>query len=652
MFSLMFAAIATVAQAASPTSGQALFDQATKAWSEGRCTEAVPAFDTLAASAAAKRSKTLAAAIDVRRGLCLAKLGRPDEAEASLRRGVESMQAGDAFKDETREAYQQLAGLALLRLDYDSGIAAANRALALAEGGQRIRPLLLLGALTRFDGDGTAVRVTGEALQLVEASPAVKKEEIGAVQVAAARALLAVDRVDEGNALLKKALANNGGLTTRTSLSDVATRYDLAQAALLKKRMDDARLYLAYTGAGRQTESPFARAESLELPHCDDVPGLTPESMAVIEFSLSDTGVVTRAEPIYARGGREVALAFARAVRSWSWTPEAAKAIPPFYRQITRVELRCTRGADVDNFYLPIAAATAAWLEEQGVTAPPDNARDGDLIAGWRTAAAGQDAAALNANLSLARSPLSLPAEKTLAATRAVALSKSLGAPQAVRTRALMLESDGFINARDPATYTRQIERRAAAHQALLADREVAADPLSAATLRLAIAQSSGGDRKRGGVDASALLAAVSDAPDLPERHPLKMHALLAQANAAAASGDLAAAAAAFARTGLTEQQCALIGPRPSVASSGASSSLYPTELIQMGFEGWTQIEFDIAADGKTAAQRTLIAYPPFLFGDAAKTMIAKTRYARSYRPEASVACAANRQSFMFRIPR
>jgi outer membrane biosynthesis protein TonB len=650
MLSLIAIPAATAAQAPAAPTTQVAFDAATKAWSEGRCAEAVAAFDALSGSAAAKRNATVAAAITVRRGMCLAKLGRPDEAEVAIRRGIETL-AGkpETFGVEARDAYRQLARLALARLDYDAGIVAANRALALSTGVERVLPLVQLAVLTRFDGDGAAIRYSAEALQLTQAMPNVTKAQIAATQIAAARALMAAGRTGEADSLLKRALTNNGGLTSKTTLDDVATRYDLAQTALLKKNMDDARLYLAYTGAGRLKDVPFARAEKIDVPQCGEVPGLTPESSAVIELSLDEDGVVTRVEPVFAQGGRDVALTFARAVRNWSWSPEAAKAIPAFYRLITRVELRCTRAAEGGDIDLPLATATAAWLEERGVAAPGDDAREAELVARWRAAAGGSDAAALDANLRLAQSPLSLYADRVVMADRAVALAAALGAPQ---TGAAMLAVTHGRDLSGESDWRREIARQDAALRALLARPEVAAEPVGAATLRLRIVQLYQSDRKSVLADAPVLLAAVADARDLPEHHPLKINALLSQANAAAARGDLATAAAAFERTSLNEQQCALIGPTPTVASSGASASLYPMELVQMGFEGWARIEYDIGADGKTARQRTLIAYPPFLFGDAAKAMVAKTRYARSYRPETSVACAANQQSFRFMLPR
>ena len=150
--------------------------------------------------------------------------------------------------------------------------------------------------------------------------------------------------------------------------------------------------------------------------------------------------------------------------------------------------------------------------------------------------------------------------------------------------------------------------------------------------------------------DAQAHLVAVADARDLPDRHPLRVGALLRLANLAAKRGELAAANGYFQRTGLTEQQCALIGPKPAMQKTGATSSLYPQEAVRMGFEGWAVVEYDITPDGKTASQRTLFAYPPFVFGDAAKAMIANARFDASYRPAGGTACSASQTPIRFTL--
>ena len=101
---------------------------------------------------------------------------------------------------------------------------------------------------------------------------------------------------------------------------------------------------------------------------------------------------------------------------------------------------------------------------------------------------------------------------------------------------------------------------------------------------------------------------------------------------------------------GAQSEQCALIGPKPAMRSSGASGSDYPTEALQMGFEGWVELEYNINADGTTAAARALISYPPFVFEDAATGMAHGIRYERSYRPGGGEACSAEQQSIKFLI--
>lgn len=652
MFSVMIAGATMVLAphagqgAAAPQSAQAAFDAATTAAEAGRCAEAIAAFDRIAAGPAG-RNKTVAAAIAVRRGQCLRALDREEEAEQSLRAGVgvlEGMPGG--FRGEARDAYLALAQIGTAALNYDQALADAEKALTLSEGKERIVPLQMRSRLRRFDGDGAAIRDADEALALLSADAA--KSDLANAQTFAGRAYVAAGRVGEGGALLRKALANNGGLTLKSSLTDIAARYDLAQVALMQKQMDAAREYLVYTGAGRISETPFASARSIEAPTCGTVPGLTPDSYAVVEFSLDDGGAVVGAQPIFVQGNREVALAYARAVREWSWAPEDAAKIPAFYRALTRVEVRCSRGGEAADLTQPLAMAVDAWFETKGVESFPAETMAAGLPR-LRQAATGNNPAALRAAIVLARSPLIGDAERRASADRALALVTSLSAPQALRTYASMLHAEA-VRWPDRSDYLSQV----GALERVAADPGVVADPLSRATVQLRVAELRRKLAGRQSADPAidAMFAAVADRKDLPEGHPLRARALLDLANTAAARGDYEAAQKAFARTGLDEQQCALVGAKPDMRRSGASSDLYPMELVRLGFNGWTRIEFDIAADGRTAGQRTILSYPPFLFGDAAKRMIAATRYAPSYRPGQGVACAANAQNFVFLLPR
>lgn len=642
MFSVMFVG---AAMAAAPQSAQAAFDAATQAAAAGQCEEAIAAFDKLAAGPGG-RNRTVAAAIAVRRGQCLRALNRDEEAERSLRAGVAVLEAmpGD-FRGEARDAYIALTQIGTAALNYDQALADVEKALALSEGVERVVPLHLRSRLKRFDGDGAAIRDADEAMALLPATSA--KSDLANAQTFAGRAYVAAGRVAEGGALLRKALVNNGGLTLKSSLSDIAARYDLAQVALMQKQMDAAREYLVYTGAGRISETPFATARSIEAPTCGTVPGLTPDSYAVVEFSLSDGGAVVGAQPIFVQGNRDVALAYARAVREWSWAPEDAAKIPVFYRALTRVEVRCSRGGEAIDLLQPLALAADGWFESKGVAGFPSETTAAGLPR-LREAATANDAAALRAAIVLARSQLIGDAEREASADRALALAASLSAPQAMRTYATLLRADAarWPDRRGQIAQVATLER-------VLVEPGVAADPLSRATVQLRAAelrQKLGGQREPDPA-LDAMFVAVADMKDLPEGHPLRARALLDLANAAAARGDYDAAQKAFARTGLDEQQCSLVGAKPDMRKSGASSDLYPEELLRLGFGGWTRVEFDIAADGRTAGQRTILSYPPFLFGDAAKRMIAATRYAPSYRPGQGVACAANAQNFVFQMP-
>ncbi len=638
MFSVVIVGAAMVAS----QSAQAAFDAATKAAEAGRCEEAIAAFDRIAAGPAG-RNKTVAAAIAVRRGQCLRALDREEEAERSLRAGVGVLEGmPGSFRGEARDAYLALTQIGTSALNYDQALGDVDKALALSQGNERIIPLQMRSRLRRFDGDGAAIRDADEALAMLPADAS--KSDLANAQTFAGRAYVAAGRVAEGGALLRKALANNGGLTLKSSLSDIAARYDLAQVALMQKQMDAAREYLVYTGAGRISEAPFASARSIEAPTCGTVPGLTPDSYAVVEFSLNDGGAVVSAQPIFVQGNRDVALAYARAVREWSWAPEDAAKIPAFYRALTRVEVRCSRGGEAVDLTQPLALAADAWFETKGVQSFPAETTAAGLPR-LRQAVTANDPAALRAAIVLARSPLISDDERRASADRALALAASLSTPQALRTYAGMLRTES-VRWPDRSASIAQV----GALERLSADPGVTADPLSQATVQLRAAELRRKLAGKQGADPAidAMFAAVADTKALPEGHPIRARALLDLANAAAARGDYDAAQKAFARTGLDEQQCALVGAKPDMRRSGASPTLYPSELVQAGFSGWTRIEFDIAADGRTAGQRTLLSYPPFLFGDAAKRMIAATRYAPTYRPGQAVACAANAQNFNF----
>lgn len=629
-----------------PLTLQAQFDAANTAYSTRNCGEALKLYDALERRTTTSKNPLLTGAIAVRSGICRVRMGDREAGVAAIRRGLPTLAARpDEFGADLGSAHLALGDASYDAFDYDAAATSYKAALDLAKGLDRVIPLLALARTLSFDHDGHALAYAEEARKLTETEPNIDKATVAAVQTRYARVLLNEGRTADAYTVLKDSLKKQGGLDQRVNLSEVATRADLAQAALLNGDRERARTYLAYTGAGRLEKAPFAGARQMDLPACGGPAGLKPTEVAVIEFSLGDDGIVRNVAPIYTTGNRAAALAFARAVGDWSWQPEDATAIPAFWRQSARVELRCSTAAERPSVTQPLDDAFDAWLTSKGSPAlaweeqPAARALPLARAEVQRARAAGDRVAQLRALGWMFNSQLVNAEEARPLVAEALTLAQATNAPVAVATRFRI--SDAYVAAKE---YRQVLD----GFRTVLRRPEVAADPLSAATVRMMLAN--GGSQVRA-AERTQLIDAVLAAP-LPDTHPLKVAALLNRADLAAQGGDTAAAQAAFNRTGLSSDQCALIAPTPAVARQGATSSLYPTEALQMGFEGWARVEFDIAADGHTLTPRTVAAYPPFVFGDAAQKMIGATRYRSSYRPDNNAACTGNSQRIVFNLPR
>ncbi len=646
----MIMAAQTSVQPSAPTSAPTLqqqFDAASEAGVSGKCDEAIGLFNKLEGMATVQRNPGVAATIAVRKGRCLIATGQSSEGEAAIRRGLPVLadQEGAAV-DDVREGYLSLGHAAMMRLDYDAAAHAMRAALRNATGMDRVPALLGLSQVLGFDGDGEALRYAAEARAIVAETPNADKLLMAQVQTLHARALLNSGQDAEAYALLRDSLAKQGGLGLKVGRDDLATRSDLAIAAMLNGKREDARRFLAYTGAGRFQESPFTRARMMRSPLCG-VGGVKPEDVAIVEFAVNEDGSVNQVMPIYTRGNREVALSFARAVLDWSWSPAAAQAIPALFRTMTRVELRCTNADNRPDIYQPLADATDSWLRERRQNATSDWYRMPDARAAGlqRTALdaarqAGDRPAVLETLIAIGRNHVISVSESTAALAEATTLAKELNAPATARALVAIFN----IRAEESRNGPRSEKLRS-----LLSQADIAADPLAAATVRLAIVDQI--DRTASSPEAAALLDAVIDDAALPAHHPLKVNALLQRADMLAANKDLDAAHALFIRTGLTEEQCAFLGLTPVMRSSGVSSSDYPNAAAAMGFEGWVKAEYDITADGATVAPRVTIAYPPYVFNDAGLSISRGIRYASSYRPSGGLTCSAQTGNIHFRLP-
>ena len=74
-------------------------------------------------------------------------------------------------------------------------------------------------------------------------------------------------------------------------------------------------------------------------------------------------------------------------------------------------------------------------------------------------------------------------------------------------------------------------------------------------------------------------------------------------------------------------------------------------EALRWGFEGWAISQYDVDAEGRTQNTRTVVAYPPFVFGPAANGIIKGARYAKTFRPDGGLGCGSLTQRVVFRIP-
>jgi len=651
MLTILAVAIAATQAPVAPAEAKAAtsqqrFDAASAAAAEGKCEEAIPAFEAIEQTAAARKSEIVRSAVAVRKGVCLVHSDRLDDGEAAIRSALPFLASqGQEFNQDVLNARLALGRIAIRRLDYAAAAEEFKGALKLTSGNARVIPLLYLARVTTFDKSPESLAYADEALALTNADKTADKDQIASTYTIHARVLMNQGRFQDSYNDLKYALKLQGGLSLKVSLTDAVTRADLALAAMLIKKPDEARNYLAYTGAGRMADSPFATAANMETPYCGGADGLKKDDVAVVEFSLSDDGSVGTVAPIYATAGRHAALEFAQAVSRWSWTAENAKAIPLFYRLATRVEMRCSTSSGRPSVLGPLIEKYSEWA---GRDMTPNAEQDGDARALpivsaslKRSEVAGDDKGTLIALVDLGINEVAPNGDRIAYMERASEIAARIAPPE-IQTL-VMLQKISLTEVKRGYRVDRDALRQ------LLARPEVSANALSAATVRLLLA--SANYRSESPPDADILFNQVIADDRLAPMHPLKVNALLQLANRAAKRNDLVAAQAYFAKTGLTEQQCALIGVSPALRSSSGGSDDYPMAAVRMGFEGWVRTEFDIAADGRTIETRAIVSYPPFIFNDAAAAITKGLRFQASYRPGGGTACTANQRGVIFRLP-
>lgn len=591
----------------------------------------------------AKNARSLAI-VRVRKGIALVQLGRRQEARVALTAGLSALPEGDASLREDRyNAEIGMARIGRTDLDYVEALDHYTKARAIANGPNETA-VAMLGQLEMgtFVDPQAALAVADAVVAQLAGMKTPAPSDVAQVQTARGRLLMNLGRFSEAQSELDKAVSKLGGLTLKVNYNDLVSRSDAAIAAKLAGHQDRALDYLVYTGAGRLPKQDFTRGVDMTLPMCG-VGGITPQDVAVVELGIGDSGEVAYARPIYASRPGDMGLIFAREVAQWSWQPEQVKEIPMLFRFVTRLELRCTTSINPPALFVMAKGAFDEWAQGAGgrpftPTAEDEARRRTELLQELELRRNGGGTASIELVPVLAQ----LIANKTFAqAETATAIRELRAIPSlpAMSPLASLYLDHGLLS---------DSERTRGAHLQSLSrwSEGYRSQPVAHAIARLTYY-----DELRPGAKAAnrALLDELAADDRLAGNPMLRTAVLIRRAALRARTGDLAGAQQDYAATGRSDQECSIVDARPQMRSSPTSND-YPIEIVRRGVEGWTKVEFDVSADGKTLNQRAVVSYPPFIFSNAGQRIMKVATFEQSYRPAGGLGCSGGGHNINFRM--
>ncbi|WP_398400349.1 energy transducer TonB [Sandaracinobacteroides saxicola] len=648
------AAALLVMPAATPVAAQgglqARYAAAQAAFDAGRWQEAYDGFTAIlpqlrGASASVVRARAGSAAV---------KAGNPQAAAPLIEAALPGLTG-----DERLLALVDLGGAREQLVEPDA--ARAAYAEAARQAGADLPPPVRLGLVRSTAlSDPAFARATMDAgMAALEALYRDKPETMAQILALRGRIELNDGKPKEARDWFERALKAAGGLSrSQVSIPDVRIRGDLAIAAYLMGDQTGARRYLAYTGAGSLAEKGFDTGADTPLPNC--LPGaLEPDDMAIIELAIGGDGRVIGVDTVYASRKGQPAVAFARAARDWSWQPETAAKMPPWWRSAVRLEVRCVTGRAPGPGPGLFAADLAAWLAAKGV--PPVRFEGAEAVTLpllqaelAKREAAGGGLATLPVLLALGENRAATVRTQADAYERARDLALAQGAPEAL---AVFLRAQA-VNMRQAVTKLTRMQWRFGARERV-AQLEALVATLAGegrlnnrggayALLLLGATQAAAGDEVAAGASFVRIVAMPDSA--VPADDPMRQLALLQKANVAAATNRLEEAKALFSATGLSADQCALIDLRPAVRRAGGNASDFPHEAQQWGFEGVVRVAHDVDAEGRVTGTRTVMASPPLVFGPASERVVGRMRYDPVFRPDGGTGCAGLEQTVKFGI--
>ncbi|WNO52767.1 energy transducer TonB [Stakelama saccharophila] len=614
---------------------QQAFEHATKLTDSGKDAEALAAWERLEQRVG--NNPRSVAVVRLRKSDSLVALHRSDEALADLRAALDALPDDDpSLAEDRRRGFVMMGVIEEGRLDYAGALDAYRAALDLSStSAERMAALRGMIATGTYIAPNEMAPRAKEAEALLKADDAFDGKARATVEMAISELYLNLGQFERAGDHAKEAVSELGGLTPRTDIDDVAARSDFAIAALKEGKDQLARKYLAYTV--QSNELGLDSASQIVPPDCGGPEGFRPDDVAVVEFFVGADGSVPYARPVYANR-QGVGLPFARAVRQWSWSAEQVAEMPAFFRARARVELRCATVAERPDVWNFLDGALTDWIADQGVaTVPADDPSDARRLAADR-----RRLAATDPQNALARLPILFDmmtnrvtpyGERAALAEEALETAKAHDAPPLPRL-AIALQ-----------LWQRGEDYRQALEQALQ-DPFYSADGQARAALDLIAAEEAG--RK----DQEAALAYLSDAASgsgLADKDPLRIGALVRTASIRADRGDTAAARAAFEKTGLAADQCAMLDAPPT-SDSSVGSNAFPREARRWGFEGWVRLQYDVTADGHTDRVRAVASYPPFVFTEASEDVFRGLHYTKTYRPDGGAGCGGMMKGIHYRI--
>lgn len=652
--------------AATPVGAASLQEQyaaAQAAFDAGKLAEARSGFAVILPRLDANpKMKLQAAIVRARMGTAAGALGEPEAAAVLIKAALPVL---DAKSPDWMNAMLDLGAVQEQVIDFDGAARSYRAVLAASTMGDGSWLSATIGAarVLTFSDPAAARGYADEALRVGATVFADKGKRDSYAQLLALRGRIDLNAGDAKAARvwLDRALNAAGGLGTRVSAADVRIRGDLGLTAYMARNFEDARKFLAYTGAGSLPSQGFELGADMPLPACAPVGDVRRDDMAIIEFAIADDGRVVSVAPIYATGGGVAALSFARAVRAWSWQQDAAKKLPAFWRQNVRFELRCSsQPPDPSAGRFDPGRLARSWLAEHAPEPLPDipEAAAAGLAPlraelGRRTAAfGGQSPQLLPVLLRIERNTARSNVEGSKALAAAAEIARAANAPADLRNFIRLRQAE--VDALDKQTGAAQARVNIPRIEALIADLDASGAGqtriAAMAAMRLAVWAAYLKDRSRITAAYRRILATPLDV--VADGDPLRQSARLQLASTEAAATNLEQARALLAETGLSAEQCSAFPITPLQTSRGLNGRDFPEEALRWGFDGKVKVAFDIGTDGRPLNVRTVLAMPPFVFNEATEALTRRSRYEPIFRDGQAIACVDQQRSQGYRIAR